>query len=117
MTSDGVGIGENDVGGLVGLNHGTVSNSYATGGVSGDGSMFIGGLVGDNAGTVSKSYATGDVSGTGNYVGSLVGLNTATVSDSYAKGSVNGSSYIGLLGDNNKGGRWPIATPREASTA
>lgn len=88
------------VGGLVGSNTGTVSNSYATGSVSGS-NNYVGGLVGNNQGIVSSSYATGSVSGGGS-VGGLVGHNGGTVSTSYAAGSVSGSGYSvgGLAGSN-----------------
>jgi len=96
--------GNNYVGGLVGINAGTVDNSYATGSVSGS-SSSVGGLVGHNYGTVQNSYATGNVSGNAWDVGGLVGHNDGTVQNSYATGSVNASYNVGgLLGDNNYGG-------------
>ncbi|MCT7481313.1 GLUG motif-containing protein [Aliarcobacter cryaerophilus] len=96
-----VGItGENYTGGLVGYNEGgTISNSYATGTVSGhsSGGSYVGGLVGYNAnsGTISNSYATGTVGGDssgGSYVGGLVGENVGTITNSYATGTVGGGS-------------------------
>ena len=92
--------GSNNVGGLVGWNYGTVSNSYATGNVIG-GANSVGGLVGANYGTVSNSYATGNASGP--YVGGLVGWNKGTISNSYSTGSVSGSASGGLLGASNGG--------------
>ena len=100
-------IGNNSVGGLVGLNIGTVSNSYATVSVTGDMAHghYIGGLVGYNYNTVSNSHATGNVSGN-YYVGGLVGLNErdvlvvsngGTVSNSYATGNVTGGSHDALV--------------------
>ena len=60
------------VGGLVGNNWGTVSNSYSTGSVTG--LKYAGGLVGCNSfGTVTKSYSTSNVTGT-HHSGGLVGL-------------------------------------------
>jgi len=95
--------GNSGVGGLVGDNAGTVSNSYATGNVSGASDFeYIGGLVAENIGTVSNSYATGRVSG-GNSVGGLVGYNyKGTVSNSYATGRVSGGNSVGgLVGENS----------------
>ncbi|MCT7535754.1 filamentous hemagglutinin N-terminal domain-containing protein, partial [Aliarcobacter cryaerophilus] len=98
--------GNYDVGGLVGLNdNGTISNSYASGNVTG--SYYVGGLVGLNDnGTISNSYASGNVTGS-YYVGGLVGLNlndNGTISNSYASGSVNGQDFLGgLLGYNDNG--------------
>ena len=88
------------VGGLVGANSGTVSNSYATGTVIGN--TEVGGLVGGNAGTVSNSYATGSVTGVTN-VGGLVGFNyNGTINNSYATGTVIGNTeFGGLVGGND----------------
>jgi len=77
-------IGGKYVGGLVGCNHGTVSDSYSTGSVSGnEHDTYVGGLVGSNTdGTVSDSYSTGNVTGN-SHVGGLVGSNEATVNNSF----------------------------------
>ena len=101
--------GIDTAGELVGRNYGTVSNSYATGSVSGGG--CVGGLVGMNlAGSkISNSYATGNVSNTGNYTGGLVGQNYGggTISNSYATGNVTGGTGYynvgGLAGRNHSG--------------
>jgi len=87
-------VGDEDVGGLVGWNEGTVSESYSTGSVQGE--WEVGGLAGRNEGTVSQSYSAGSVSGN-NYVGGLVGGNGGTVSESYSTGSVSGDEYVGGL--------------------
>ena len=70
------------VGGLVGeIEHGTVSNSYATGSVTGY--RDVGGLMGRSYNsTVSDSYSIGSVTGDEN-IGGLVGCNWGTVSNSY----------------------------------
>jgi len=95
------------VGGLVGLNRGTVEHSYISGVVSteGNGNGIVGGLVGYNGidGTVTDSHASATVSGP-SYVGGLVGRNDSTLSASYATGNVNGTSIVGgLVGDNENG--------------
>ena len=95
--------GTNGVGGLVGLSGGDISNSYATGGVGGVGD-YVGGLVGYSAGTITNSYATSSVGGVGDYVGGLVGSSAGTITNSYATGSVGGEgafSVGGLVGSNN----------------
>jgi len=105
--------GRDDVGGLVGHNTGTVSDSYATGSVTGVTEVItqvfpepgnVGGLVGWNSGTVSNSYSSGNVTGN-EYVGGLVGTNYlhGTVSDSYATGSVTGAYAAGGLVGINRG--------------
>jgi len=91
--------GSSRVGGLVGTNFGTVSNSYVTGGVSG--SSLVGGLLGENHGTVNNSYATGTVSGNGQF-GGLAGANYGAVNNSYADVAMSGNGYYigGLVGYN-----------------
>ncbi|MDH4367673.1 MAG: hypothetical protein OEV57_06040, partial [Dehalococcoidia bacterium] len=87
------------IGSLVGVNLGTVSNSYSSGTVSCW--LSAGGLVGNNLGTVSNSYSSGNV--TSIYGGgSLAGGNSGTVSNCYATGSVtSGQGAGGLVGTNN----------------
>ena len=96
------------VGGLIGTidNYGSVTESFATGSVSGGG--CVGGLAGYNIrySTVNKCYATGPVTLTaGSAVGGLVGYNKtgATISQSYSTGLVTGSTYVGgLVGWNSE---------------
>ncbi len=115
------------VGGLVGRNYGTISDSYVTGTVSGINSVGglvgatlessliidshstagvtgetddIGGLAGTNeGGSIISSYATGDVSGGGRGIGGLVGLSSRgdLTAASYATGNVSGSYSVGGL--------------------
>jgi len=94
--------GDSRVGGLVGYNDGgSISNSYATGEVTGTGDGDdVGGLVGKNYGSISNSYATGAVTGTGDDVGGLVGENynrSSSISNSYATGAVEGYNNVGGL--------------------
>src|SRR4030042_1235854 len=86
--------GNDDVGGLVGKNEGTLNTSYSAGSVTGD--DFVGGLVGKNEGTASNSSSSSSVTGD-TRIGGLVGQNSATVSDSYAAGSVTGYDDVGGL--------------------
>ena len=98
-------VGDQEVGGLVGFNFGTISNSYVTGHVSGY--SDVGGLIGYNgAGTVLGSYSSATVAssttGFQTDAGGLVGYNdVATVNNSYATGAVNGRFAGGLIGTNN----------------
>jgi hypothetical protein len=85
------------VGGLLGVNYATVSNSYSNANVTGkDG---VGGLVGCNLfdGTISDSYFTGSVTGNST-IGGLVGNNMgSTVGNSYYNYDevlVNGENII-----------------------
>ncbi|WP_116811074.1 YDG domain-containing protein [Steroidobacter cummioxidans] len=95
--------GTTATGGLAGSTsaNSTISGSYATGAVTGDTSL-IGGLVGENYGTLSQSYATGTVHGAAQ-IGGLVGRNFGTLSESYATGAVSGVEYVGGLVGFNRG--------------
>jgi hypothetical protein len=91
--------GYSSVGGLAGLNYGTISNCSATGTVTGS-SYTVGGLAGSNVGTVRNCYATATVTGgiSSHSIGGLIGyLATGTVSNCYAAGAVTGNSDIGGL--------------------
>ena len=86
------------VGGLVGINYGTVTNSYVTGSVTG--SKYAGGLAGANRGTISNSYSTATISAF-QTSGGLVGANYGTIRNSYATGAVTASYRLGgLVGGN-----------------
>ncbi len=86
----------NDAGGLVGGSYANISNSYATGQVSGN-AVNVGGLVGiQYTGSISQSYATGAVTGpnAGGTVGGLVGRQDGgTVSDSYWNKETTGQDH------------------------
>jgi len=90
------------IGGLAGKNDGTVSNSHATGNVTG--TSNVGGLVGENGlsagGTIENSYATGNVDASSSRVGGLVGWMyhaDSTITGSYATGNVSGRQRTGGL--------------------
>lgn len=108
-TADVSGEDSSEIGGLVGyraMPESVIANCFATGNISGGDE--IGGLVGVNVGDISNSYASGNVtSAGGNYwVGGLVGTSgyLSTISNSYATGNViggeEGYSVGGLVGDN-----------------
>ena len=100
--------GSDCVGGLVGWNRGTISNSYYIGSVTGN--YKVGGLVGYHSwDALHDCYSIASVNGEG-YVGGLVGRNEATtvslrrdtfcegtISDSYSTGSVTGDTWVGGL--------------------
>ncbi len=93
--------GGNIAGGLVGTNAagGYIANCYATGAISGSG-RWIGGLVGYNYGSVWTSYAHGSVTAAINNAGGLVGANEGGVHASYSTGAVTGAISGGLIGYN-----------------
>ena len=102
IKGDITGNGAMGAGGLVGNNAGgTISNSFASGSVTGSGA-YIGGLVGMNySGTITNSYASSEVTGNGDGTGGLIGYNVdAVVTSSHASGKVigNGEGTGGLIG-------------------
>lgn len=91
----GTVVGNNDVGGLVGMNRdGEIRQCYCTGEVSGD--SVTGGLVGSNGGTVTNCYSIGSSLGSKG-VGGLVGLNLGAIQHCYAVGGVSGDAHAGGL--------------------
>ena len=99
-----MGSGSNQsIGGLVGLNQGSISASSATGGTVNGGADddTVGSLVGWNQGDIIASYATGATNGgAGNdYVGGLVGYNEkVSITASYATGAVDGGAGYDFVG-------------------
>jgi len=92
--------GGNNVGGLVGLNRGMVTDSSAEGEVSGN--ERIGGLVGSNHDMIHRSGAEVSVTGE-RWVGGLVGVSENPdapniISMSYATGDVSGGDTAGVTG-------------------
>ncbi|MGI6449213.1 MAG: cell wall-binding repeat-containing protein [Desulfitobacteriia bacterium] len=100
--STGTVKGDSGVGGLVGTNSNSVTDSYSTCQVSGT-TGTVGGLIGSNNGTITSCYATGNVSSGsgalfGSDVGGLVGSNAnGTIAESYATGNVTGNNSVGGL--------------------
>ncbi|BGE84640.1 MULTISPECIES: two-partner secretion domain-containing protein [Methylosinus] len=102
------------IGGLVGLNGGTISDSYADASITTVNSANVGGLVGNNTnigfglpgGEISNSYATGWINATWNSrltlgdtgIGGLVGVNDGgTISDSYSRLDISLTNQAGLF--------------------
>ena len=100
--STGTVRSEENVGGLVGYNRGSIATSYSTCMVTGSGG--VGGLVGNNwYGSIAASYSTGTVSGDGS-IGGLVGRNyrgSATTSfwDMETSGLLGSDGGVGLTTD------------------
>jgi rhodanese-related sulfurtransferase len=86
------------IGGLAGLNLGSVSSSHSTGIISGE--DWIGGLVGYNEGHFTACYSNSEVNGN-NFIGGLVGENWGNINIGYSTGTVRGHYYVGgLIGSN-----------------
>ena len=93
-----------NAGGFAGTNNGLIEYSYATGNVTGSnsGSGGAGGFVGANSHTINNSYATGNVvAAAGMYGGGFAGINYSTITNSWSSGSVSGSGTIGGLAGAN----------------
>ena len=91
--------GVNNIGGLVGLQNGSITGSYATGNADGgDGNNdYVGGLVGrQDRGSITASYATGNADGGAgdlDRVGGLVGFKqSGSITASYATGNADGGA-------------------------
>ncbi|MCX7242012.1 MAG: MBG domain-containing protein [Burkholderiales bacterium] len=85
--------GESLVGGLVGsqqYSFARISTSYATGTVTG--TNDVGGLVGASTGSITNSYATGKVTGDPSSAGGLVGVNSGSISKSFYDTTTTGQS-------------------------
>jgi len=84
------------VGGLVGVNKGSVVRCATSGSVSG--TSCVGGLIGDNttALTVSDCYSLCTISGH-EFVGGIAGENSGNILYSYAAGRVDGNDFAGAL--------------------
>jgi hypothetical protein len=95
------------VGGLVGLNAGTISSSYTTGDLLIADDFFnshtLGGLVGSNSGTITDSYSKANVTNNGAPGGGFVGGNSGTITASYAVGVVVSDNPRGGLTAGNSG--------------
>lgn len=105
--------GSTYIGGLVGISHeGYIMNSYAIGEVLGGMSSIVGGLVGISASQITNTYATGNVTGSG-YVGGLIGQMAENVEENLNSFAFNAQininnhestlhSYIGkVIGHSN----------------
>jgi len=100
--SEGIIIGRDVLGGLVGINRGHITMSHSISKVSGN-DEYIGGLLGlnDEGGIVEASYSKGTVMGH-KTVGGLVGYNNGSISTSFSWSTVIGENYRigGLVGTN-----------------
>jgi hypothetical protein len=85
-----------NTGGLVGMNVGSITDSWASGNVYGGGTG-TGGLAGVNAGSITNCHATGNVQGANIATGGLVGRAEGTITNSYALGDVTGTDMVGGL--------------------
>ncbi len=85
VTTDGIGA---FMGGLVGMNQGTIRNAYAAGSVTANYSgCYVGGVVGGNSGTIQNVVAANSSVtsvAAASYINRVVGYNISTVYNSHA---------------------------------
>ena len=91
--SDVVIKGTDDVGGLVGISHASISRCSVTGTITFTGTSndsYVAGLVAQNSGTISECHTDITVSNASQdgFTGGLVAYNSGTISRSYSAGSV-----------------------------
>lgn len=121
-------VGGSGAGGIIGINHGVITNCYNEGKISSkqdaggiaavqqstgritkcynDGTVtsdtYAGGIVGENDGYLDNSYNKNSITSTG-YSGGITGRNTATIANTYNAGSVRGDTTYGTLTGRNGG--------------
>jgi filamentous hemagglutinin family protein len=99
------GNGDGDIGGLVGLNNGPITSSYATGVITlaKDSNRAVAGLVGDSGDyPISNSYSTVTITAPGSYNQSFAGFigefDGQPITNSYSTGSVTVGPYGQSIG-------------------
>ena len=88
------------VGGLAGINRGSILGSFSESSVMG--SDLVGGISGYSEGPVSNSYTTGPVTARNEDAGGLIGINYTKVTNCYSSSTVSASSRAGGLVGKNK---------------
>lgn len=98
------GANSSQVGGIIGVNNGTMNSGYNESIVSGKNN--VGGIIGVNnkgnevTNVVNATRVTGDESN-GQFVGGLVGSNSGNVTNGRNNGEITGNQYVGgLVGSN-----------------
>ncbi len=112
------------VGGLAGLNRGTIINSYTTGNILGRGNL--GGLVGSNSGNIQDCFSHSNVAGAlskSNPKGGIAGRiePRGLISKCYSTGQISGYQSGGLVGVKDRinpiASFWDIETSGKTSSA
>ena len=96
--SSGTVIGNNKVGGLIGIIVGSyssvASNNYTNSTVTGN--DYVGGIVGWCNMSIKESFSTGSITGN-NYIGGLLGYAQGNVTNCYSSSNIVGNQVIGGL--------------------
>jgi filamentous hemagglutinin family protein len=104
------------IGGVVGVNEGTISNTTSSAPVSGTSGSYIGGIAGINLGLVTGSATDPAISGTSgtNFIGGIAGLNVGSIDNSTANVGITGGTpdYVGgVAGVNGRYSNEPAPYP------
>ena len=87
------------VGGIAGVNEGTISDTTSTAPVSGTSDSYIGGVTGINLGLVTGSSTDPAITGSGgnNFIGGIAGLNVGSIDNSTGQVALASGtpSYVG----------------------
>lgn len=88
-----------NIGGIAGVNSGTLHDAYNESIVKG--LSNVGGIAGTNSGEISLIVNGASVTAEGDYTGGLVGSTTGNISDGRNNGVITGVNYVGgLVGSN-----------------
>ena len=90
-----------NIGGIAGVNSGTLHDAYNESIVKGYDN--VGGIAGTNSGEISLIVNGASVTAEGDYTGGLVGSTTDSISDGRNNGVITGVNYVGgLVGSNGE---------------
>jgi hypothetical protein len=98
------------IGGIAGINIGTIKTSYSIASIKGNENdendisaiTVSGGIVGANAGSVTTSYFVGNIAGPS--AGGIAGHNEGSITDSYVAGGIIGKWPAGGIVNSNESG-------------
>jgi hypothetical protein len=103
--------GSSYVGGIAGVNGGTIRSCFVSGYVSSSNSIigYVGGITGENRKTIENCYASCILTGKAEHCGGIAGISGALWASSgsmmrycYATGSVTGRDYVGGIAGSTK---------------
>lgn len=117
LSNNGTVKGEDYVGGILGTNESSITESSMFNSVNGTviGNSYVGGLVGSNTGTIEggrdannsyykyQIYNNGVITANGSNIGGLIGSNTGKLIAGYNTGAINANSSTnvgGIVGNN-----------------
>lgn len=94
----GIGVNQQNIGGVVGSTNGVVSNVFSAATVTTTTGNNHGGIIGNNGSVLSASYFSGNVVSNGSEAGGLTGSCSNSIMNSFSVGNVQGNSGIHAVG-------------------